>query len=174
MAISTKAKEREREYGREYRKRPEVAAKRAARARSPETKARHREYLREYNQRPEVKERLRVKRAENREYQRKYNTAYHQLEENKAKGRARFRERLYGLTPSQFEQMLRDQDGKCAICGNTFVKAKEPHVDHDHESGRVRELLCCRCNPMLGHAKDSIATLRAAIAYLQRHGKGDE
>lgn len=45
-----------------------------------------------------------------------------------------------------------------------------PHVDHDHNSGKVRELLCGDCNRMLGCSHDDPTTLRRAAEYLERHG----
>lgn len=90
---------------------------------------------------------------------------------------ARWRERapgymrqyLYGLTPDQFAAMLADQDGRCAICGADSPGGKGGwHVDHCHDRGHVRGLLCNGCNLMLGHAQDDPARLRAAAEYLER------
>ena len=75
--------------------------------------------------------------------------------------------REYGITTSQRNAMLAAQGSCCAIC-----RASEPgtendwHTDHCHEHGHVRGILCHHCNVMLGHAKDNIATLEAAIRYL--------
>jgi Recombination endonuclease VII len=55
---------------------------------------------------------------------------------------------LYGLTVEQWDQMLIEQAGRCAICNEPM---KSPHVDHSHTTGAVRGLLCLRCNTMLGH-----------------------
>ncbi len=74
--------------------------------------------------------------------------------------------RLYGLDPEDFQRILRSQAGRCAVCGTTTPAGKGWHVDHDHETGTVRGVLCTRCNCLLGHAKDSVTTLRSAIAYL--------
>ncbi|WP_406418459.1 endonuclease VII domain-containing protein [Streptomyces sp. NBC_01614] len=65
--------------------------------------------------------------------------------------------------------MLERQGGACAICRGRNKSGHQLHVDHDHTTGRVRALLCQQCNAMLGHARDDIETLRAAIAYLERH-----
>jgi hypothetical protein len=56
--------------------------------------------------------------------------------------------RKYGITQDLFEQMKEAQDGRCACCGK---KAKRLIVDHNHETGSVRGLLCYRCNMGLGH-----------------------
>jgi hypothetical protein len=85
----------------------------------------------------------------------------------------RFREK-FGITLSQYNTMHADQDGKCAICGNPETITRNGNVrmlavDHCHETGKVRGLLCGTCNPMIGYAKDSIALLEAAITYLEKH-----
>jgi len=60
------------------------------------------------------------------------------------------------------------QDGLCAICR----AAPASHVDHDHATGAVRQLLCFNCNGGLGQFKDNPVALRAAAAYVERH-RGD-
>jgi len=70
----------------------------------------------------------------------------------------------YGLTPDAYDFMLAAKGGCCAICGGSVA---QPHVDHDHRTGRVRGLLCNLCNVMLGSARDSPAILESAKAYLQ-------
>jgi hypothetical protein len=83
--------------------------------------------------------------------------------------------RYYGITGEDYGRMLADQRGVCAICNEPETAVtpngtpKVMHVDHDHETGGVRALLCGNCNAMLGHAKDSPATLRAAADYIERH-----
>ncbi len=83
----------------------------------------------------------------------------------------RRRERELGITHDQFLAMLAAQGGMCAICGNGNGNSRQLSVDHDHATGVVRALLCDRCNPMLGYARDSIPVLRAAITYLERHSQ---
>lgn len=72
--------------------------------------------------------------------------------------------REYGLTLEQYLEMLADQGGACAICGTAMAC---PYVDHDHETGAVRGLLCLNCNTGLGQFKDSENVLEAAAAYLR-------
>lgn len=78
------------------------------------------------------------------------------------------RKRL-GLTAEDYKMLLESQHGRCAICGQVMgsEKKKGPHVDHDHDTGMIRGLLCPLCNILLGAAKDDIAVLRAAITYLE-------
>lgn len=82
-------------------------------------------------------------------------------------------ERVYGITVEQYEEMLHKQDHKCAICGGEgFLMNKDRHqmklvVDHCHETGRVRGLLCHNCNRALGLFKDSVENLSSAINYLK-------
>ncbi len=86
--------------------------------------------------------------------------------------------KVYDLTLEDYERLLKEQDGKCAICptqlilldGNEGRNQKRLHVDHCHETNKVRGLLCPNCNLMLGHAKDSVTTLLAAAQYLVRNG----
>ncbi len=57
----------------------------------------------------------------------------------------------YGLTPEDFDRMMLEQGGTCAICEQPFAnKPYEPHIDHCHETGEVRGLLCSPCNVALG------------------------
>lgn len=72
----------------------------------------------------------------------------------------------YGISLDDFEAMRERQDGRCAICG---VLPDVLHVDHDHATNAVRDLLCGSCNRMIGLAKEDPAVLRAAVEYLQRH-----
>lgn len=75
----------------------------------------------------------------------------------------------FGLTPIDVEYMVLLQDG-CAICGAAETGDKKYwRIDHDHKTGKVRGLLCNRCNLMLGQAKDNIQTLANAIVYLEQH-----
>ena len=66
-----------------------------------------------------------------------------------------------------YERMLYLQNGKCAICGREDNGARRFCVDHDHETGRIRGLLCGRCNTGLGFFEDNTEALRAALEYLE-------
>ena len=78
--------------------------------------------------------------------------------------------RNYGITLEQYERMFFEQDGKCAICGNpeSHSDKKRLAVDHDHQTGKVRGLLCNKHNRILGTLGDSVDELKRAIAYLEK------
>lgn len=73
--------------------------------------------------------------------------------------------RKYGLSLDEAEVMLSSQGGKCPICGTVLERW---HVDHDHRTGLVRQLLCPLCNVGLGSFKDSPDRLLAAADYLRK------
>jgi hypothetical protein len=80
----------------------------------------------------------------------------------------------YGLTPEEYAAKLKQQNNVCAICGQPEQtthkgKLRRLSVDHNHDTGLVRDLLCMRCNALLGHAADDIDHLLAAVQYLRKH-----
>lgn len=78
----------------------------------------------------------------------------------------------YRISEQQYSDMLIAQGGHCAVCQRKRPGGRGSfHVDHDHVSGKVRGLLCARCNMGIGQLGDSIEGLRAAISYLERHTK---
>jgi hypothetical protein len=79
------------------------------------------------------------------------------------RSRRDYLKRTFGLTPEELDAMIAAQGGVCAICRD----GKPEHIDHDHETGRVRGVLCGPCNMGLGLFKDDPARLDAAIGYLR-------
>ena len=78
----------------------------------------------------------------------------------------------YGITIEEFENMLKLQKDRCAICSFEFdfsKQSKGPNVDHDHKTGNVRMILCRFCNNLLGYADDDIEILQRVIVYLESH-----
>lgn len=115
----------------------------------------HREYY--LSHQTELKKRRRQRYAANREYER-------------AKQRRNHLWRKYGITPEEYDDMFEAQNGECAICGTrTPGSTGSFFVDHCHETGDVRGLLCFSCNIALGNFKDNGLILRRAIDYLQKH-----
>lgn len=75
--------------------------------------------------------------------------------------------RNYGIDSAEYSRLLDLQDGRCAICLKQ-PRSRRLAVDHDHNSGNVRGLLCSRCNhKLLGGANDSVVMLNRAAAYLE-------
>ena len=71
----------------------------------------------------------------------------------------------YGLSTTDYQLMLERQNGRCAFCGRLPGK-QNLCVDHDHETGRVRGLLCRGCNGALGRLGDTSTALERIIRYL--------
>ena len=76
--------------------------------------------------------------------------------------------RKYGLTLDQYNALLAEQYNSCALCQESFRADKKPVVDHDHVTGRVRGILCQKCNMVLGFSGDSVERLQSAIEYLRK------
>lgn len=74
---------------------------------------------------------------------------------------------FYGMTLEDYQTMFEAQGGLCPIC----LKASDRtlHVDHCHKTGKIRALVCHRCNPGLGHFNDDPAVLRRAADYLEKY-----
>lgn len=70
----------------------------------------------------------------------------------------------YGLTLEDIDSLLFSQRCQCSICSKPLVEGKRV-IDHDHESGEVRGILCYPCNQALGLLKDNIQSLENAIRY---------
>lgn len=113
-------------------------------------------YNREYNKRPERQE----------AHRQRSKAAYHRdplrARENKLRN-------AFGLSLADYDQMLTAQDGVCAICHKACKSGRELAVDHDHETGEVRALLCMNCNRAIGWLQDDPDLLMKATDYLLRH-----
>lgn len=79
----------------------------------------------------------------------------------------------YKITEEDYKSMLAAQSNCCAICGkDQSTSTKNMHVDHDHTTGKIRELLCNNCNTLLGFAAEDRDILLKAIEYLDFHSSG--
>lgn len=92
-------------------------------------------------------------------------------ERNRVAARRRFDKRIEKWMPvSEYYDMLEGQDHRCWICKRLFDTSREgaAKVDHDHETGEIRGLLCGTCNLGIGNFRDSVKLLKQAILYLQK------
>lgn len=135
-------------------------------------KDQRKEYQKKY--REEHAEELKAKRKEYRErkkaedptvFTRRWNEWYQSNKDKDANSHLRCK---YGITLKEKEEMINSQGGLCAICDKPFTDKSEKgaHIDHDHTSGRLRQILCSPCNCMLGFAKDDPFVLVGALIYL--------
>jgi hypothetical protein len=152
--------------------------------RSPEQTAARKEYMRQYrlanlekwNRTPEQKAKINARKREQyaarpdlQEYARTMARRWQQENPERRKSQ---RLKIFGLTLDQYLQMLESQNGACAICGYSDLSDPKvfPVVDHCHQTGKVRGLLCMSCNQALGKFRDSPTSLAMAILYLERNG----
>jgi flagellar biosynthesis GTPase FlhF len=170
----TSKKDKSREYGIRYRQ-----------TEAYKQKSREREKTRPKRDRSAYDKKRNLERKKEREIQRERDKLVQPLVEKKVrkyKTRTRKyqsspsqdivayrRERKYGLSPQQYEDLFERQGKCCGICQSKTPRSKRGwNIDHDHKTGKVRGILCNYCNPMLGNANDDIQTLRRAIAYLKK------
>lgn len=76
----------------------------------------------------------------------------------------------YHITPEEWEIIFDKQGRRCAICNNNVTNKVGWVLDHNHETGKNRAILCDSCNKMLGHAKENQQTLIAGANYLKSDG----
>lgn len=93
---------------------------------------------------------------------------------SQCKGKNSYYKRQYGITDADLATMKKEQDNKCYLCGSEgFLIGKNNHseklaVDHCHQTGKVRSLLCHNCNRALGLFKDNVEVLRKAADYVEK------
>lgn len=75
----------------------------------------------------------------------------------------------YGITKQQFDFALETQKYSCAICSILFDDTHRVYIDHCHNTGKVRGLLCFHCNTGLGHFKDNTELMQKGVSYLNDH-----
>lgn len=104
----------------------------------------------------EYLEKQRTRRREKKEHIRNRSRWYHI-------------KRTYGLTEDAYNSIRNEQDDKCYICERPQKRLRRPLcVDHDHRSGKIRGLLCDRCNRGIEHFKDNPLYFENAASYLRR------
>jgi len=81
--------------------------------------------------------------------------------------------RKYGLTLEQFDEFIRACGGRCPLCNVEFVASSRSRecacIDHCHKSGKVRGVICKRCNIGIGHARENPEILKAWLSYITSH-----
>jgi hypothetical protein len=120
-----------------------------------------------YRQTHKEQIRARVNSQEFKDKRNKLDRARRKEDPKKSYERYRRRDlrKLYGMTLEDYQELLKSQNGVCAICGLTSTSFMT--VDHDHGTGVVRGILCSNCNTALGLIKDNTETLNRMIAYLE-------
>jgi hypothetical protein len=89
------------------------------------------------------------------------------LEMNKRKSYLKLQ---YGVTIEWYERTFIGQEGKCAICKKPQEEIRYALcVDHNHDTGRARGLLCTNCNSAIGYFKDNIENIKSSIVYLEEY-----
>jgi Autographiviridae endonuclease VII len=140
-------KQKQKEYWNEYQKRPKRV-----------------QYKREWNQKNKdhIADKQRARVAADPDKYRAYFRNYHI-------------KKTYGITTEQYEKMVSQRCGRCDICGRepngTNHVEQSLVIDHDHETGAIRGLLCNNCNSGMGILGDTVEHLEAALQYLKEHHK---
>lgn len=96
-------------------------------------------------------------------------------EQNRQKIHDHLLHRDYGISIDDYDRMSVIQGHKCAICGSQNPGTNRNHfcVDHDHITGEIRALLCCKCNQGLGYFNDDLGLLEKATEYLRVFQKAE-
>ena len=139
------------------------------------------EKRKEYERNRPLRDRLDYQRnymANHRELQRQYSRNWNlnnpeklveirQRYNGSDKGKNKRLREKYGISLEDYNKMFANQNGCCAICGRHQSQLPQPlFVDHNHSTEKVRGLLCCRCNHLLGNSLDNPEILLIAIEYL--------
>lgn len=152
------------EYRKKQNAKPENVAARAAYAKTDKGRAKNAESV--------------ARTDPTGEKRRAYGLAWSRLNYVSDKNRTQLLKRKYGITQADYDIMFAAQNGVCAICETTtpggFSGKRAPSfaVDHCHDSGRVRGLLCMHCNQAIGKFNHDVAVLSKAIDYLKSHQPG--
>lgn len=123
----------------------------------PEWVEYNRQYCREWRQVAE-------NRVRDSEYRKQHRADPTKVEKIRARGRRSNIRVKYGLTNAEYDKLLAEYGYACAICFGDDVLC----VDHCHETGRVRGILCVRCNSGIGFLRDSAELVKRAAEYLTK------
>lgn len=137
------------------------------------------EYARKYRAKNLEKKRVYEKEyydktpEQQKEKRRKYTANW--LAKNPNANRNKHYKKRYGITVEDYEAMAKAQNYLCAICERPETKTRKDgttmilSVDHDHLTGKVRDLLCTKCNILLGHFETGNVTFSQLVYYLKKH-----
>ena len=132
-------------------------------------------YYREYGQKNKeiLYAKAKIRNKKNKEHiaerMKKWN------EDNKEHVRSYFIQKKYGLSTEEYKNIIENNKGLCPICKSVLVfgvgvrDPKAATIDHNHETGKVRDVLCSNCNMGIGKFKENIITIQAALDYLKKH-----
>lgn len=76
--------------------------------------------------------------------------------------------RRYGIGTAERDRIVREQEGRCAICREPFSERRKPHIDHCHKEGHIRGVLCFTCNKALGMFGDDEKGIARVLGYFHR------
>lgn len=168
-------KEEKYAYSRRYKSTPEAKERRKELDRIRHADPNYMERARLRRQTPEYKEKAKINNKKHRstEEYKIWKRAYRKQPEQQIKRKDYEFKKNFGITVVEYNKMLNEQGGLCAICHQeeTFVLKGVKHslaVDHDHLKGKIRGLLCRSCNQALGLMKDNTENLQNAIQYLKK------
>jgi hypothetical protein len=156
---------------------PSSRCRACTRAKASESHERNREHRRDYRHRyyeenkDKIRDKIREWNDQNKEFIKQRRKKRYQ--ENKAEYRSKWLMKNYGIKAADYDRMLLEQGGLCKICKSSDHKSKRVEhfaVDHDHETGQVRGLLCHSCNRGIGYLQDRLEIVEAAAKYLKGEG----
>lgn len=105
---------------------------------------------------------------ENRDRRLAYQREYQARPDRKRAARDYYYRRTFGMSADDFDALLEKQGGGCAICEPKPEREASLHVDHHHDTGVIRGILCLGCNQGIGQFQDDPELLERAAAYLRR------
>lgn len=124
---------------------------------------------------PYNKEVYRAWAERNKERRREYTRRWHSVNKHKRReyhlkyyDTMAHRKRTYGLTDEALRKLF-EGNPTCSICGDPPKQGRDLCIDHNHATGRVRALLCTRCNTAIGSLRDNPELCENAAAYLRKH-----
>lgn len=173
-------KEAEKEKRKEYHKQYRLLHGDEIREKDRKRNLKRKEYKASNNREWREKHQLELKNKKKAYYDAHKKEISRQHKEYYDKRKTEFREKrvsyLFGIDADTYNGMVERQKNLCAICGKPESTTrngitKRLAIDHNHTTGKIRELLCHNCNTAIGKAKEDITILEKMIAYLRKHNE---